>query len=94
MQKIMDHYAGGIRSGYRYNEGQLKLAAEKIQSLASFAEGLTGQDTDDLLKIYELKDRLIVCQVLIAHLLARKETRWPGFGVNTDYPTEDPGLGR
>lgn len=90
MQKVMDDYAGGIRSGYRYNEGQLRLAEEKIVSLAELAEALTAEDADGLLKIYELKDRLVVCRVLIAHLLARKETRWPGFGVNTDHPEEDP----
>ena len=90
MQKVMDDYAGGIRSGYRYNEGQLRLAKEKIASLSALADALTAGDADGLLKIYELKDRLTVCRVLIAHLLARKETRWPGFGVNTDYPAEDP----
>jgi adenylylsulfate reductase subunit A len=26
---------------------------------------------------------------LIAHLQARRETRWPGFGVHTDYPARD-----
>ncbi len=93
MQKIMDGYAGGIRTGYRYNEGQLKLAEEKISSLTALADGLTAEDADGLLKIYELKDRLTVCRVVIAHLLARKETRWPGFGINTDYPGPDPNWG-
>ena len=31
---------------------------------------------------------LIVCQTLIEHLRARKETRWHSFGENTDYPEE------
>lgn len=86
MQKVMDDYAGGIHSGYRYNEQQLQMAAEKIEGLLTLSDGLCGNDTDDLLHIYELKDRLTVCQVLIAHLLERKETRWPGFGVNADFP--------
>jgi adenylylsulfate reductase subunit A len=86
MQKVMDDYAGGIHSGYRYNEAQLHMAAEKIQTLEQLSKRLTGKDADDLLRIYEVKERLTVCQVLIAHLLARKETRWRGFGINTDYP--------
>ena len=90
MQKVMDDYAGGIRSGYRYNEQQLALAREKISGVEGLSGALTAQDTDDLLRIYELKDRLTVCQVLIAHLEARKETRWPGFGVNTDHPEANP----
>ena len=45
---------------------------------------------DDLLRIYELTDRLEVCKAVIAHLAARHETRWPGFGVDQDYPHPDP----
>lgn len=44
---------------------------------------------DDLLRIYEIRERLIVCRVVIAHLLARKETRWHSFGENTDYPEKN-----
>ena len=29
-----------------------------------------------------------MCQTLIEHLRARKETRWHSFGENTDYPEE------
>jgi adenylylsulfate reductase subunit A len=86
MQKVMDCYAGGISTSYRYNETQLALAEEKIQALTKLAQGLTAQDGDGLLQIYELEDRLTLCPVVIAHLRARQETRWPGFGVNTDYP--------
>ena len=86
MQKIMDSYAGGIGSGYRYNEASLKKAAENIRRLEELASYLAAQDMDDLLRIYELKDRLTVCRVLIAHLAARKETRWHSFAENADYP--------
>ena len=41
---------------------------------------------DELLHIYELKERLIVCLALIAHLAARKETRWHSFAENMDHP--------
>lgn len=91
MQKIMDEYAGGIRTGYRYNERQLELAEAQITSLRLLAEGLKAADADELTHIYELLDRLTVCGAVIVHLKARKETRWPGFGVNTDYPDPDPG---
>ena len=34
----------------------------------------------------KVKERLVVCKSVIAHLKARKETRWRGFGQNMDYP--------
>ena len=86
MQKIMDEYAGGISSGYRYNEERLKIADKQILSLLKLIPVLAASDADELMRIYELKERLIVSRALIAHLLARKETRWHSFGESTDYP--------
>lgn len=87
MQKVMDAYAGGISTNYRYNEKQLRIADEKIRMLQEMAEKLHAEDMDDLLHIYELRERLVVCRSVIAHLKARKETRWQGFSKNMDYPT-------
>ena len=86
MQKVMDAYAGGIGTNYRYNEKQLNIAEEKIDQLFALTKDLTAKDTDDLLHIYEVKERLVICKSVIAHLKARKETRWRGFGQNMDYP--------
>lgn len=86
MQKIMDQYAGGIATDYQYNESRLVLADEKIRSLMDTCKQLAAQDMDDLLRIYEIRERLVVCRVVIAHLLARKETRWHSFAENMDYP--------
>ena len=86
MQKIMDEYAGGIATGYRYNESRLILASQTIAELQSLVPSLKASDMDDLLRIYEVRERLIVCQSLIAHLRARKETRWHSFGEHADYP--------
>ena len=89
MQKVMDEYAGGIRTGYQYNTVRLGLAKEKILQLRNLAGALAVSSAEDLYRIYELLDRLEVCRTLIAHLQARRETRWPGFGVHTDYPARD-----
>lgn len=88
MQKVMDVYAGGISSHYQYNHNQLDLADEKIDQIRDMADHVTGQDYHDLLFVYELRERLLVCKVLIAHLRARKETRWHSFAENLDYPEQ------
>ena len=89
MQKVMDEYAGGISTHYQYNEKQLKLADEKIDQLTALADELTAPNMHELLFVYELKERLIVCKSLIAHLRGRKETRWHSFNENLDHPNED-----
>lgn len=89
MQKIMDEYAGGISKGYKYNDTGLALAKDKILGLQEVLETLRANDTDDLLLIYEIKERLTVCLSLIEHLKARKETRWHSFGENMTHPEVD-----
>ncbi len=86
MQKVMDTYAGGIGSHYQFNEKQLKLAEEKIEQIETLSEKANAKDYHELMFVYELKERLTVCQVLIEHLKARKETRWHSFAENLDYP--------
>ena len=88
MQKIMDQYAGGISTDYQYNEARLELADEKIKFLEQGIDNLAAQDADDLLRIYEIRERLTVCRSVIAHLKARKETRWHSFAENMDYPAK------
>lgn len=89
MQKVMDEYAGGISVHYQFNERQLLLAEEKISQISEMADGLSAEDMHELMFIYELKERLTVCQSVIAHLHGRKETRWHSFNENLDYPEMD-----
>lgn len=88
MQTIMDKYAGGIGSNYQFNENQLNLADDKIDGIIELSKNLKAKDIDELVEIYELKERLIVCKAVIAHLRARKETRWHSFAENLDYPNK------
>lgn len=85
MQKVMDAYAGGIGAYYEYNEAKLQIADTQIDSLIRLSEELYAEDAYDLMTLYELKERLEVAKVVIAHLRARKETRWHSFAENTDY---------
>lgn len=89
MQTVMDSYAGGIKTNYRFNEKQLDIADCKIRQLETLADDLYAEDFQELMYICELKERLTVCKSVIAHLRARKETRWHSFAENLDYPEKD-----
>ena len=89
MQKVMDEYAGGISKNYVFNNAKLKIAAEKIEELLQLSKKLHASDMRELLKIFEVIDRLYVCTVLIVHLQERKETRLKCYGENADYPNKD-----
>ncbi len=89
MQTVMDSYAGGIKTNYRFNEEQLNIADYKIQQLIELSGKLHAGDFQELMYIYELRERLTVCRSVIAHLKARHETRWHSFAENLDYPEKD-----
>lgn len=89
MQTVMDSYTGGIKTNYRFNEKQLDIADCKIRQLETLTDDLYAEDFQELMYICELKERLTVCKSVIAHLRARKETRWHSFAENLDYPEKD-----
>ena len=89
MQTVMDSYAGGIKTSYRYSENQLNQAKKEIEVIEKLTDKLSATDLQDVMYIYELKERLTVCKSVIAHLAARRETRWHSFAENLDYPEKD-----
>ena len=89
MQTVMDEYAGGLTQNYRFNTSQLNLAAKNIERIEKLSDNLHAAYMYDLLKIFELRERLTVAKVLIEHLKARQETRWAGFAENLDFPNRD-----
>lgn len=93
LQDIMDAYAGGISQAYKYTEEGLGVAKLKLQALAKDVEQLQANTLHELSYLYELRDRIVVAQALVAHLGGRKETRWHSFGEHGDYPNcSDDGL--
>lgn len=89
MQAVMDQYAGGISTGYRYNGVQLQIAAVRIEELLTMTENAQAADFKALQKLLSVRDRLWICRVLIRHLEARQETRWHSFQENDDFPEKD-----
>jgi len=57
--------------------------------LSDLSVGLGASSTRDAVRIFELRDRLLVARCLLAHLAARRETRWGSFSYNSDYPERD-----
>lgn len=89
MQGVMDHYAGGIGTDYGFTEAGLAIADRKILRLMDLSEQVRVSDMQELTRLFELKERLLVCRVVIAHLADRRETRWHCFAENLDHQETD-----
>ncbi len=89
LQKVMDEYAGGIKTYYEMTEEGLKIALRQLRGLKDQTKYLITKDLHELMLAHEVKDRIDVAEVLVHHLRYRKETRWPGFQTRPDYPERD-----
>ncbi len=86
LQKTMDEYAGGVSRYYEMNDSELLIAEKKLKHLKTQIQYLTADGLHDLMNCHEIIDRLDVAEVLVKHLLYRKETRWPAYQSKIDYP--------
>lgn len=86
LQETMDEYAGGIRNFYEMDEKRLLVARRMLQKLKEETGHLIAEDLHELMLAHDVIDRIEVAQVLVEHLIFRKETRWPAYQTRLDYP--------
>ena len=89
MQEVMDRFAGGISEDYAFTEESLAEADRRIDQLIRRADAVRVNRPMDLAHYFETRERLLVAKVLIAHLAARRETRWHCFAENESHPERD-----
>jgi len=89
LQKMMDEYAGGISKFYEMDEKRLLVARRTLKKLKKQAKNLIAKNLHELMLVHDVIDRIDVAQVLVEHLIFRKETRWPGYQTKLDYPELD-----
>lgn len=91
MQKIMEEYCGGRTRWYFVSEPYLNIARKHIKRMRhDQLQYLCARDLHDLQLAWDVINRLDVCQLVIEHISFRKETRFPGYVIRTDYPETDP----
>lgn len=89
LQKIADEYAAGQGAYYITNEPMLKRGLELLELFKVDLQQLAARDLHDLLRCWEVRDRVWCAEAHMRHLLFRQETRWPGYYYRGDYPKLD-----
>ncbi len=89
LQKLMDEYVAGLGSNYITNEPTLRRGLELLESLKEDMGRVAARDRHELLRCWELWDRIRVAEAHARHILYREETRWPGYYYRGDYPHID-----
>jgi adenylylsulfate reductase subunit A len=89
IQKAMDEYVGGVSANFTTNEAKLNRAMELLQWLKEDSEKLAARNLHELMRCWENIHRMWQAESHTRTIMARKETRWPGYYFRADYPTLD-----
>jgi len=86
LQKIMDEYAAGVSANFMTNKPMLDRALELLNWLKEDSDKLGAEDLHELLRVWENMNRMWQAEVHVRTILAREETRWPGYYRRADFP--------
>jgi adenylylsulfate reductase subunit A len=86
LQKIMDEYAGGVSAQFFTSKENLEKGLELIGYLKEDMENLAAESLHELMRCWENVHRTWQGEVHMRTILAREETRWPGYYFRADTP--------
>ena len=89
LQKIMEEYAAGAAAYYTTSDPMMKRGLELLAYFKDDMANVAARDLHDLLRCWEVWDRIRSAEASIRHMLSRQETRWPGYYYRGDYPKLD-----
>ncbi|HEV2281112.1 MAG TPA: adenylyl-sulfate reductase subunit alpha [bacterium] len=89
LQKIMDEYCAGQGAYYMTNEPTLTRGLELLGYFKEDLQRMAARDLHDLLRCWEVWDRVWCAEAHMRHILFRQETRWPGYYYRGDFPKID-----
>ena len=89
LQKIMDEYAAGVIANFSTNKPLMDIGMELLAFLNEDAEKLGARDLHELMRAHECKHRTMQADTHIRTMMAREETRWPGYYFRADTPKMD-----
>ena len=90
LQKLMDEYAGGVSTQFTTSKALLERGLELLTFLKEDSANLAAQDAHELMRCWENIQRMWQAEAHVRTILAREETRWPGYYFRADFPAIDP----
>jgi adenylylsulfate reductase subunit A len=87
LQKIMDEYAAGVSANFSTSKALMDKGMELLAFLKEDSEKVAAEGLHELMRAWENIHRMWQGEVHIRTIMAREETRWPGYYFRADFPT-------
>ena len=87
--KATHEYGAGTATYYQTSSKNLEIVMELLQVMREDCEKLAAGDLHELMRAWEIYHRIWTVESHLRHIQFRKETRYPGFYYQADYPGQD-----
>jgi len=89
LMKATHEYGAGTATYYQTSSKSLEMVMDMLQMMREDCEKLAAGDLHELMRAWEIEHRIWTVESHLRHIQFRKETRYPGFYYQADYPGQD-----
>jgi adenylylsulfate reductase subunit A len=89
LMKATHEYGAGTATFYQTSSKNLEIVMDLLQTMREDCEKLAAGDLHELMRCWEIFHRIWTVESHLRHIQFRKETRYPGFYYQSDYPGQD-----
>ncbi len=89
LMKATHEYGAGTATYYQTSSKNLEIVMELLATMREDCEKLGAGDLHELMRAWEIYHRIWTVEAHLRHIQFRKETRYPGFYYQADYPGQD-----
>ncbi len=89
LMKATHEYGAGTATFYQTSTKNLEIVMDLLEVMREDCEKLAAGDLHELMRCWEIFHRIWTVEAHLRHIQFRKETRYPGFYYQSDYPGQD-----
>ena len=89
LMKATHEYGAGTATYYMTTSKNLEIIMEMLNTMKEDCEKLAAGDLHELMRAWEITHRIWTVEAHLRHIQFRKESRYPGFYYQADYPGQD-----
>ena len=89
LMKATHEYGAGTATYYQTSSKNLEIIMDMFQMMHEDCEKLAAGDLHELMRAWEIEHRIWTVESHLRHIQFRKETRYPGFYYQADFPGQD-----
>jgi adenylylsulfate reductase subunit A len=89
LMKATNEYGAGTSTYYQTSSKNLEIIMDLLAVMREDSEKMAAGDLHELMRVWEIYHRIWTVEAHLRHIQFRKETRYPGFYYQANYPQQD-----